>query len=62
MLNQLPKSMQPKLKAELHELWLAATREDEHCAFYRTPKRFEPNYPQALDFFGEGPPRPAGVA
>ncbi len=49
VLNKLPKSMQPKVKAELHEIWLAETREDAERAFDRTLKRFEPKYPQAMD-------------
>lgn len=49
VLNRLPKSMQPKVKAALHEIWMAATREDAERAFDRTLKRFEGKYPQAMD-------------
>jgi transposase-like protein len=49
VLNKLPKSMQPKVKAELHEIWMAATREDAERAFDRTLKRFDAKYPQAMD-------------
>ena len=49
VLNKLPKSMQPKVKAELHEIWMAATREDAERAFDLTIKRFEAKYPQAMD-------------
>jgi putative transposase len=49
VLNRLPKSMQPKVKAELHEIWMAETREGAHRAFDRTLKRFEAKYPQAMD-------------
>jgi putative transposase len=49
VLNKLPKSVQPKVKAELHEIWMAETREDAHKAFDRTLKRFEAKYPQAMD-------------
>jgi transposase-like protein len=41
--------MQPKVKAELHEIWMAATREDAERAFDLTIKRFEAKYPQAMD-------------
>lgn len=49
VLNKLPKSIQPKVKTELHEIWMAETREDAHRAFDRTLKRFEAKYPQAMD-------------
>ncbi len=49
VLNKLPKSVQPKVKAELHEIWMAETREAAHKAFARTLKRFEAKYPQAMD-------------
>ena len=48
VLNKLPKSVQPKVKADLHEIWMAETREDAYKAFERTLKRFEPKYPQAM--------------
>jgi transposase-like protein len=49
VLNKLPKSVQPKVKANLHEIWMAETREDAHKAFERTLKRFAAKYPQAMD-------------
>lgn len=49
VLNKLPKSMQPKVKAELHEIWMAESREVAEKAFDRTLERFEPKYPQAMD-------------
>jgi len=49
VLNKLPKSMQPKVKAELHEIWMAESRKDAETAFDRTLKRFEAKYPQAMD-------------
>jgi len=49
VLEKLPKSVQPKVKAALHEIWLAETREDAHKAFARTLKRFEAKYPKAMD-------------
>ena len=49
VLEKLPKSVQPKVKAALHEIWMAETREDAHKAFERTLKRFEAKYPKAMD-------------
>jgi len=49
VLNKLPKSMQPKVKAALHEIWMAERREAANKAFDRTLKRFEAKYPQAMD-------------
>lgn len=48
VLNKLPKSVQPKVKADLHEIWMAETRFDAHKAFDRTLKRFEAKYPKAM--------------
>lgn len=49
VLNQLPKSMQPKVKAELQSIWMAETREAAHAAFDRTLKRFYAKYPKAME-------------
>jgi hypothetical protein len=49
VLNKLPNSVQTKVKAELHEIWMAETREAAHQAFNRTVKRFGAKYPQAMD-------------
>ncbi|MBB3189834.1 IS256 family transposase [Halomonas cerina] len=49
VLNKLPKSVQLKVKADLHEIWLAETREAAHQAFDRTLKRFGAKYPQAME-------------
>jgi transposase-like protein len=48
-LEKLPKSVQPKVKAALHEIWKADTREAAHQAFTRTLTRFEAKYPKAMD-------------
>ncbi len=61
VLNKLPKSVQPKVKAELHEIWMAETREDADRAFDRTLKRFEAKYPAGHGLPEEGSRRPAGV-
>ena len=49
VLNKLPKSVQPKVKADLHEIWMAETRDEAHKAFDRTVKRFEAKYPSAME-------------
>ncbi|GAA3902848.1 IS256 family transposase [Halomonas cibimaris] len=49
VLNKLPKSVQPKVKADLREIWMAETRDEAHKAFDRTVKRFEAKYPRAME-------------
>ena len=49
VLNKRPKAMQPKVKAALHEIWQAETREKAHKAFERTLVRFQDKYPKAMD-------------
>ena len=53
VLEKRPKSVQPKVKAALHEIWMAETREDANTAFHRTLKRFEAKYPKAMDCLGK---------
>ncbi|MCG5517326.1 IS256 family transposase [Ectothiorhodospira sp. 9100] len=48
VLNKLPKSVQPKVKVDLQDIWMAQTREEAHKAFDRTLKRFEAKYPKAM--------------
>ena len=48
ILTALPKSVQPKVKAALHELWMAATREEAHKAHDRALVRFQSKYPGAM--------------
>lgn len=49
ILNKLPKSVQPKVKAALHEIWMASTREDAHKAFDNTLELFSAKYPKAME-------------
>ena len=49
VLNKLPKSMQPKMKEALHDIWMASTRKEAHAAFDNTIKRFSAKYPGAMD-------------
>jgi len=48
VLNKLPKSVQPKVKEALHDIWMAATRDDAYKAFNSTVKRFGDKYPGAM--------------
>jgi transposase-like protein len=49
VLNKLPKSMQPKVKEALHDIWMAATRAEAHAAFDRAQARFSAKYPNAME-------------
>ena len=47
VLNKLPKSVQPKAKAMLHEIWQAETKADAETAFDLFVTTFEAKYPKA---------------
>ncbi len=49
VLDKLPKSVQPKVKSALHEIYLAETRDSAHKAFDSTLKRFQDKYPKAME-------------
>jgi putative transposase len=49
VLNKLPKSVQPKVKEALHDIWMAETRENAYKAFDSTVKRFGDKYPGAMN-------------
>ena len=49
VLNKMPKSVQPKAKADIHEIWMAATREDANKAFDTFLEKYGPKYPEACD-------------
>ncbi len=42
VLNKLPKSQQPKAKAALHEIWMAATRQEAENAFNHFVEVYRP--------------------
>jgi putative transposase len=48
VLNKLPKSQQPKAKAALHEIWMAATRPEAEKAFDHFLTGYRPKYPKAV--------------
>jgi transposase-like protein len=47
VLNCMPKSIQPKVKQALHEIWQAETRDDAYKAFEVFIKTYEDKYPKA---------------
>jgi len=49
VLNKVPKSMQPKIKEALHDIWMAETRDSAHKAYNSCVKRFEDKYPGAMN-------------
>jgi len=48
VLNKLPKSMQPKVKQALQDIWMAETKENAHKAFDDCIERFKTKYPKAM--------------
>ena len=49
VLNELPKTLQPKAKARLHEIWMAATRADATKAFDAFLEDYSAKYPKATE-------------
>lgn len=49
VLNYLPKSVQPKAKAMLQEIWMAPARQAAHSAFDRFIATFAAKYPKAVE-------------
>jgi putative transposase len=49
VLNKMPKSVQPKAKADIHEIWQAPTRADAETAFDHFLEKFEAKYPAACE-------------
>ena len=47
--NKLPKHLQPKTKSDLHQMWMAATRDDAHRAFATFVQTYELKYPKAAE-------------
>jgi transposase-like protein len=48
-LNKLPKSVQPRAKGALHEIWQAETRDQAHQAFDAFVEAYEAKYPKATE-------------
>ena len=49
VLNYLPKSMQPKAKAQLQEIWMAPTKQAATKAFTQFLDLYQAKYPKATD-------------
>lgn len=49
VLNKMPKSVQPRAKADLHEIWMADTREHAHQAFGAFLEKYGAKYPEACE-------------
>lgn len=49
VLNKLPKHLQAKAKSDLHQIWMAPTREHAHRAFEAFLTAYAPKYPKAAD-------------
>lgn len=49
VLNKVPKSVQPKVKEALQDIWMAETRRDAYKAFELFIQRFELKYPKASE-------------
>ncbi len=49
VLNELPKSVQGKAKAGLHEIWMAETKTQAEKAFDRFVRDFSAKYPKAVE-------------
>lgn len=49
VMEKLPKSMQPKVKEALHNIWQAETRDEANRAFDNCIERFTGKYPKAMD-------------
>jgi putative transposase len=49
VLNNMPKSVQPRAKADLHEIWMAETREQAHKAFETFLAKYQAKYEAACE-------------
>lgn len=48
-LNYLPKHLQGKAKADLHEIWMAASKQEAAKAFSRFMENYRAKYPKAVE-------------
>jgi len=48
VLNKLPKGEQPRAKDALHQIWMAATRDDAYQAFDLFVKTYDAKFPKAV--------------
>ena len=48
VLNKMPRSLQPKAKADLHEIWMSETKDAASKAFDLFVKKYEAKYPASV--------------
>jgi transposase-like protein len=53
VLNKMPKSVQPRAKADLHQIWMAETREQAHQAFDTFLAKYQAKYSDACNCLGK---------
>lgn len=49
ILNKLPKSMQPRVKESLHQIWMASTQDEAYKAFDNALELYSAKYPKAME-------------
>lgn len=49
VLNHMPKSVQPRAKSDIHEIWMAETRENAVKAFDAFLEKYQAKYPAACE-------------
>ncbi len=49
VLNKLPKSVQPKAKGDIHEIWQAKTKADAETALQNFLQKYDAKYPKACE-------------
>ena len=49
VLNNMPKSVQPRAKSDLHEIWQAETKKDAEQAFDDFLEKYQAKYPKACE-------------
>lgn len=49
VLNKMPKSVQPRAKKDLHEIWMAETRDQANKAFDAFLEKYQAKYPGACE-------------
>jgi putative transposase len=47
ILNRMPRSVQPKAKDAIHQIWMSETREEGHKAFDAFLEKYQAKYPEA---------------
>ena len=53
VMNSLPKAMQPKVKEDLHNIWMADTRQAAYDAFDHCINKYQGKYPKAMSILAK---------